>query len=371
MIFIPYLVFGNSPCPPSIDCSNISYPYVCCDGSIHCLTDPLTGNPHALKAIGKMCLTFGPFSGGDASGPDLIKMPDWTIDEYDYEPDYTLDQIYSESDVENDITCANDNWSCICPGLNNTGCACNIAVEYSSSVAIFPTSSNYLIQTAAKTTGQTYNTQTCFLNCSGVKIYLNGTDQFWHKDDDGFYHSGFYNNNSTDYNNLTTIVTDEGNDPAYDDSDPKTGYYALNLCDILTHELGHLYGFGDNYIYHCSGSSIMDGGTWNAPYQGLSENDKCGFQKLYCNITDVNEKSTKTSNEVFPNPSENITYLKITSDNIVFNANLIIADMLGRTIKTMNINVLSQGENTIQLNNEDLTTGTYFYRLQVGSVIKF
>lgn len=86
------------------------------------------------------------------------------------------------------------------------------------------------------------------MDCSNAQILLNNTPEFWMIDGDGLYHEGYYNNNDEDYGHLKNVVSNEQIDPSYNSQVTTTQYFGINLCDVLTHELGHCYGFDDNYL---------------------------------------------------------------------------------------------------------------------------
>ena len=70
IVLTPYSVFSTGSCPPSMDCSTVSYPYLTCpDGTRECMTYPFTFTP--VKAPGKMCLSF------TGNGPSFLDMPDY------------------------------------------------------------------------------------------------------------------------------------------------------------------------------------------------------------------------------------------------------------------------------------------------------
>lgn len=63
---------------------------------------------------------------------------------------------------------------------------------------------------------------------------------------------------------------------------------------------------------------------------------------------------------LFPNPASKLITLEVNSDRPAQQADIIITDILGRTIKTIENEVIDQGANSIQVNINEFADGTYF-----------
>lgn len=70
---------------------------------------------------------------------------------------------------------------------------------------------------------------------------------------------------------------------------------------------------------------------------------------------------------IYPNPTTDVAQVAFTSD--VNNGSLSIYDITGRMVKDMQLNQLNIGENNIELNVNDLQTGTYIVTLQLNNKV--
>lgn len=157
IILITYNIAYSDCGVPLNNCSNIFYPYQCCDGNTRCLKDPINNNPKALKATGKICLSFDP----NNNGPTEVDLPSWFMDQSC--PNYNPSPIYYSNSVQNDIDCAeNNNWACIC-GTQNYACICTIPVLYSDAgdYTHFPHNSDGTSSVTGKTIGLQYEVNLC------------------------------------------------------------------------------------------------------------------------------------------------------------------------------------------------------------------
>lgn len=67
---------------------------------------------------------------------------------------------------------------------------------------------------------------------------------------------------------------------------------------------------------------------------------------------------------LFPNPANKNITVTVNSELPSQRANLVITDMLGRTIKTIKNKVIDQGENNYKINIRGLANATYFLTIQ-------
>ncbi len=150
--------------------------------------------------------------------------------------------------------------------------------------------------------------------------------------------------------------------------DLKSGYYVIDLLDIIEHELGHLWGLADfyekdpatgDYVSRCPGEeygALMRGvnelSDFNKLGIGICNDDECVFKMIYCKhnpITSVpkeeNNDSAQSTN--YPNPFVNWTNIEfINNINSQF-AQINIYNNLGSLIETINYNNITIGKNTI------------------------
>jgi len=75
-------------------------------------------------------------------------------------------------------------------------------------------------------------------------------------------------------------------------------------------------------------------------------------------LEDLEQMSLDIS--LFPNPAAKQVTLSINSDLPSQNADILITDLLGRTLKTLKNKAINQGENSYRLNIKNLANGTYF-----------
>lgn len=73
----------------------------------------------------------------------------------------------------------------------------------------------------------------------------------------------------------------------------------------------------------------------------------------------IEELSEKTSIQIFPNPTQSSTTLKINSENTPIDGIIKIIDMMGKVVKSYSVNT-----NEIKIEREGLENGIYFCQLQ-------
>jgi len=186
----------------------------------------------------------------------------------------------------------------------------------------------------------------CNYDCEKIFVIINQTDDFTGNtaSDPGNYSRHFF-------------ITGESN---------KNGWYSMSAT--LMHEMGHLFGFGDQYDddgLDCDHSeSVMDGTDFENPDRGLSDDDKCMYMKIYCwdpptHVEDDNE--TLLSIKVFPNPT-NLDLINIQFGNpLGIKMSYEILSPIGQQILTGNI-FPGENQKTIILGN--LASGVYYITLK-------
>ena len=139
-----------------------------------------------------------------------------------------------------------------------------------------------------------------------------------------------------------------------------------------------------------SNKKVRRGGSWNyhkatlkSAYRDKDEkfkgNDHFGFRAVSNTaITSIDDKGEEvpTSFELYqnyPNPFNPSTTIKFTipsvrrSDTSPYNTKLIVYDILGREVATLVNQKLQPGNYSVTLNAERLTSGMYFYKLNIGN----
>jgi hypothetical protein len=92
--------------------------------------------------------------------------------------------------------------------------------------------------------------------------------------------------------------------------------------------------------------------------------------KISCPACGVGVKSFSRNELTFfgnvPNPASNATNIKIGLKSIA-DVNIMITDMTGKTIKTIEKKALNAGEHMIEVNTSDLAAGTYLYLVRTSN----
>lgn len=190
----------------------------------------------------------------------------------------------------------------------------------------------------------------CNYDCNQMFVYLNQTNDFTGNTDDdpGNYKRHFF-------------ITGETS---------KKNWYSLKAT--FMHEMGHLFGFGDQYVgdsLDCDNSaSIMSNVGFENPSRTLSDDDRCMYMKMYCwsPTSGINENAELQIDDVsvFPNPS-NSNIINIQFDNT-------LAKDIDYEIVTSIGNVISKGhiadsESSAKLKTIEIKTipaGVYYLLLK-------
>lgn len=106
----------------------------------------------------------------------------------------------------------------------------------------------------------------------------------------------------------------------------------------------------------------------------IEEHEILGWTLTPCdgNTTEITSPSVQgqyETIEVFPNPSSGIVNIQLNV-NMPANTTLIITDIKGEIIKTVHSGVLEKGSHYFQINGDNLPSGTYYYHLYMGTIIK-
>ncbi|GBD07194.1 hypothetical protein HRbin21_01010 [bacterium HR21] len=173
--------------------------------------------------------------------------------------------VFSLDSVWQDLCCAQRSWACIC-GKQDLPCACKVKVRFITDSSVFRPGS----RAAASTWGGM-----CDSCRPDFDILLNVTRWFITS-----YPS--YRSNSTSKVHRFFVNRSLIENYRRVRYDPDSGYVAYDLCLILIHELGHVYGL--NHMDLCDSS--YTGGVMHhagpAYWWNISEDERCAFAKLYC-----------------------------------------------------------------------------------------
>ena len=196
---------------------------------------------------------------------------------------------------------------------------------------------------------------------------LNKGNEVWQMEEDG-WGLAYSNNFSTIYLEFPNSVRLE----------PGQIYYACyrmaatGKFAVATDRYLRSFGPGGGYIYSSMlifQSTIPSNYAWGGNlYQPSSTNYSTPMIRMI--LGDVaslpEEISSSSSLNAYPNPANGETTISY-SLNKSGNVNIVITDMMGRTVKMMNQgNQVAGTSYNVNLNTSDLANGTYFYTLSVN-----
>ncbi len=118
-------------------------------------------------------------------------------------------------------------------------------------------------------------------------------------------------------------------------------------------------GNSNNTInYHQVDNSTING----ISYYRLRQIDINGDEEIYGPIS-VSCNSNENSLSVYPNPNNGSFTIEISSNESHSDTQLLLTDMMGRTLISQSVNI-SKGTNRVVISNNDLQMGTYFVTIQ-------
>lgn len=346
------------------------YPYTTCDVGFglnaKCSSNPLLEmNPAVLIVPFPICLKLSPKE--SERGPTSIKMPDINNETGVHEVEI-YNRIGLEAPLLGDFDCAENAWNCIC-GKENSSCQCEIFVKFSSRIEDI-SGDPYVVNATARYITYSLGDGTCDVLCNGNDIgeqyssyiLINNTNQK-KRIRNGKVTQWYYNNSKWD--DVKDVI----------DANNSNEYAVYNLCDVLQHELGHMYGL-QHFDEHC----ISEGNTGqmksvryaNQPYSGLSNDDKCAFMKLYCNnLVSVQENQTSSNVRNFPNPAINELNIEFNVKSSFENVSILCYDVYGKYLGTFYNKVVNKGVHNTQINLSGFVKGVYFYKIELGDTFIF
>lgn len=208
---------------------------------------------------------------------------------------------------------------------------------------------------------------TCELDCNITKIYINITEEYTEYDPQGYPQTPFRRFFSTQ-DVLGNI---------------DQSYEVVNLCDVVRHEVGHLFGIGHHNACGRQGPNnrptqgLMSAEAldFNAPPVFFTQDDVCGYKRLYCfdvvthagTKDDGQTKSTTQKN--YPNPFATSTTIPFTIAKSGM-VQLLIYNELGQVVALLVNQVLPVGNYTKKFDSTHLPQGTYWYILRVNDIVQ-
>ncbi|MFA7626157.1 MAG: T9SS type A sorting domain-containing protein [Candidatus Kapaibacterium sp.] len=337
-------------CPPILNCpEGVKYPYQICpystetDGRarIICAEDPyqiegLEWPFTLLKAELPICIL--PYA-----IPTLEQIPYGNT-------------VFDAAKTLEDFNRASYEWNCIC-GKQDDNCShgCTITTYFSDN------ESNFDIGVLAKA-NTSYMTYFCELNCTNSYIMINNTQKF----------KGAITGPTTQFFINEDHITSESIDLIY-----SSGYKVFSLYETILHELGHVLGFDHPNESGClpSYESVMNSHSNPTREKSNKPNlyDKCMFRKLYCpEISSVDDLASGDSRTVvYPNPTGSNVVIEFYVESEQERITIELYNSLGvKVIDILSNEFMNQGYHKLDIATENLTSGKYFYKINIGSKLE-
>ncbi len=268
--------------------------------------------------------------------------------------------VFNSSDIAQVLRNALLSWTSKCDGcnLNDTyirDCCSqsNIKVYWSDVPSDFKAKGSGATSIASVTSSYNCNTP-----CSQLYIKLNQSNDF----------TGATEDEPCNYNKHFFFTGNQGK------------YNWKNLETVLKHEIGHLLGFPDQYLYNdgtnamyasCfdNDSRMSNKGFFDDNSPVLTDDDICMYKKLYCSsLTDVEESHTfEQGVKIFPNPV-NSDFINLQFGNPEFKRmSYEIISQIGSTVLKGEI-LPEDNPKTIVL--KDMPNGSYVLILNSNGAIE-
>jgi hypothetical protein len=157
-----------------------------------------------------------------------------------------------------------------------------------------------------------------------------------------------------------------------------------SYLELVSHELGHLLGFGHYDIMHptgmgqmCDNGEIQLYGMMHSEPRDIRDEfitelfiyDKCMFAKLYCPANvDIDDETIKPANvNVFPNPTKKELNIEFELEYETLSVSISICNAKGDVIQNIISKELFQTGKNIYTTQLNLTSGSYFAIIQIGN----
>ncbi|MFZ1571947.1 MAG: T9SS type A sorting domain-containing protein [Chlorobiota bacterium] len=291
--------------------------------------------------------------------------------------------IFDIKKIHCDLAVVLDEWNCLCDKQNDS-CKCKLKIRFSNRPEDFlgEPLSRVLGINRTKEAGINKD-DSCRGRCpTETGIFINFSKGVTDRSDtvNIFYYNG-ESSDSTMQSNLQKLRSGIGGQTK-----------AVSMRDLLEHELGHTLlrmeyvdstGRGTTHYYERDslGNKILSrcdstidgimrggGGGGNANREGLSQDDKCMFMKLYCQsgISEVEFSSSDANRSTiiaYPNPTNYSLHIKFRT-NRAQNVKVFLIDVKGKKIEDDLIKQFETGEQLFTIDASSFNNGKYFCTIE-------
>lgn len=342
-MFANIIYAQNQNCGQPLNCDPLTrYPYINCNKQVVCTNNPLSLIPHVALVEVPLCVT----NVIDENSPSEINLSTGS----------GMVQVFNMADVPNDIHCAEDEWSCVC-GMQGQNCRSTVFLYWSSDPLDFDNDEEH-------TLGQSTTIWIPDDNCELIVNEDNWIEQMT---------SRILLNNCTDF-----LCQGSNNEPTrtYINTDatiPSNTYcQTYNLCDVIGHEIGHLYGLYHFDEINCNPTPLSTSSTMysslqsNQSKKGLSKDDKCAFARLYCNpvyVEDGDSLLTQVLIKTYPTPTQSILNIEFTLNGVAVDLIFQVYNETGKLVYENGYFYTNKGLNRITEDFSFLPNGTYYFKI--------
>lgn len=338
----------------SAQCPSKEFPYEFCDGNGRLITK-CSADPHREKGLKPLRVSEPPCFVPVRQYEQKISITGF--------PGPSVIDVFDPYQALIDMNTAWNEWVSLCPNTYSgspDNSYCCLRVSMSQNVFDF---SDELSQLSSELV-YTADHRTCRKYCNGPNLYLNFTDDFFYQD--------------RDITEPMAIVWFTGS------RSPRSDYYGLSCENVFSFKqhIEHVFGIHLGLVPRDRGGpcgdehTVMGDALHETDANGLTDDDRCQFIKLYCPdqvglepALGVEEENHDVEGMVLsqntPNPFSQMTTISytITKGGEV---SLRIFDGTGRDMKTLVDQHEEPGQYTYGFHaDNDMPSGTYWYVLQV------